>query len=61
MVEMADDEAPITEFGEFMQQRDRITSARNADEIRPVRRKLVENLQLEVMELGSVLAASFSM
>ena len=58
MVEMADDEAPITKIGQFMQQRDRITPARNADEIRPVRRKLVENLELEMMGLGFGLAAS---
>ena len=47
MIEMANNEPPVTKIDELMQQCDRIATARDADEIPSVLRKLLENLQLE--------------
>ncbi len=58
MIEMADDEPPIAKIVELMQKRDRIAPAGDADEVCLVRRKLLENLQLETDGALFGLAAS---
>lgn len=59
MIEMANNEPPVTKIDEFMQQRDRIAAARNADEVLLVLRKLLENLQLETTVICSALPHPF--
>ena len=49
MIEVANEEPPVTEVDEMMQQRDRIAAARDTDQVRLVRRKLLENLQLKAV------------
>ena len=55
MIEMADDEAPIIQLNQLMQERDRIAPTRDADEVPLLRRKLLENLQLETTVIGGPL------
>jgi hypothetical protein len=61
MIEMADDEPPVSEFDQPMQQRDRVTSAGHADEVRFPERKLLKKLQLEARLIYSALPHSFGM
>ena len=55
MIEMANNEPPVTKIDELMQQSDRIAAAGDADEVRSVLRKLLENLQLETTVICSAL------
>ena len=53
MVEMANEEPPVAKIDELIQQRDRIAAARDADKVPSIRRKLLENLQLETTVIFS--------
>ena len=49
MIEVANEEPPVTKIEEMMEQRDRVAAARDTDQVRLVRRKLLENLQLKAV------------
>ena len=59
MIEMANNESPVTKIDELTQQRNRIAPAGDADEVRVVLRKLLENLQLETTVICSALPHAF--
>jgi hypothetical protein len=53
MIEVTDNEPPVSKMVKLMEERDRIAPAGDADEIGLARRKLPENLQLEMIWFGS--------
>ena len=55
---MANNEAPVIELDQLMQERNGIAATRDADEIRSILRKLREDLQLEVTVICSALPHS---
>ena len=59
MIEMANNETPITKIDELMQQSDRIAATRDADEMGCVLRKLLKNLQLEATLICSAFPHPF--
>ena len=55
MIEVANDESPVTKIDELMQERDRIAAARDADEIWVAGGKILQRLRLEAEEVLGVL------
>ena len=58
MIEMANNEPPVIELDQLMQERNGIAATRDADEIRSILRKLREDLQLEATVICSALPHS---
>ena len=48
MIQMANNKPPVPEIRHLMQERNRISPARDADEVARVPRKLLKNLQLKI-------------
>lgn len=60
MIEMANNEPPVTKIGELMQERDRIAAARDADEIAGARGEIPQGFQIPIALLLYLIAHRLS-